>query len=67
MKTQTNVTVKWPGGLHMRPATHVVQTAREYQSNIAVCKRSRHADAKSLTQILTLSGGQSVNLKSRRE
>jgi phosphotransferase system HPr (HPr) family protein len=51
---QTEVVVGWEWGLHMRPATRIVQTARQYQADVTIKNETRHADGKSLMQLLTL-------------
>jgi len=43
-----------PAGLHARPATVFVQTARKFKSTIFVYKNGKVADAKNILQILAL-------------
>lgn len=48
------VTVRWPAGLHLRAAAHLVQLARRFQSRILVRVGSQMADARSILSIMIL-------------
>lgn len=42
------------GGLHTRPASAIVQTAKRFPASITLRKGRRKADAKSMLEVLTL-------------
>ena len=48
------ITVKWPGGLHMRAAAPLVKLARQFRSNIFLRLGSQVADARSIMSIMIL-------------
>ncbi len=47
-------TVDYPNGLHARPATRWVETAKRYSCELRVYKDAEFADAKALTDLLAL-------------
>ncbi|MFT3961527.1 phosphoenolpyruvate--protein phosphotransferase [Propionivibrio sp.] len=59
----------YPNGLHARPATRWVETARRHAGVLRVFKDGEHADAKSLSELLSLgiTRGQKLVLAARGE
>jgi phosphocarrier protein HPr len=55
---QITLTVRHEAGLHARPASLFVQTAKQFESNIRVSRDEREANAKSILNVLTLGAGQ---------
>lgn len=51
----TRVTVRWKPGLHLRPASALVQLSRRFQSEIKLRLGSTLTDARSILGILLLS------------
>ena len=51
---KTKLVVPWNQGLHARPATKLVQLAKQYRSAIQIRSAERMADAKSILSILLL-------------
>jgi phosphocarrier protein HPr len=51
---QLQTTITNPVGLHARPASLFVQTAKKFNSTIIVRHGARQANAKSIVQVLTL-------------
>ncbi|MBN2161918.1 MAG: HPr family phosphocarrier protein [Pontiellaceae bacterium] len=51
---KTQVTVQWDQGLHARPATRLVQLARNYHSTILIHTKGKVADAKSIMSVMLL-------------
>lgn len=54
VKVETAVKLLNKVGLHARPASLFVQTARKFKSQIRVRKDGREADAKSILGVLSL-------------
>ncbi len=50
----TTWTLDYPNGLHARPATRWVETARRFQCEVRIYKDGQFADAKALTGLLAL-------------
>lgn len=50
-----SITIKNKSGLHMRPASIFVKTAKGFTSNIAVVKEEKEYNAKSVTKVLSAS------------
>ncbi len=51
---KTTVTVPWEQGLHARPASKLVLTAKRFRSSIHIKAKGSIADAKSIISILLL-------------
>lgn len=66
---QIELVLDYPNGLHARPATQWVETAKRHGCEIRVLKDGEHADAKTLTGLLGLgiSLGQKLVLAARGE
>ncbi|HOE42629.1 MAG TPA: HPr family phosphocarrier protein, partial [Rhodoferax sp.] len=64
---QADWTLDYPNGLHARPATRWVDTAKRFACDIRVYKAHEFADAKALTSLLTLgvTRGDSLRLAAR--
>ena len=60
---QSDWTLDYPNGLHARPATRWVDTAKRFASDIRVYKGHAFADAKVLTSLLTLGVTPGVRLR----
>ncbi len=56
-----------PMGLHARPAALFVQTAKRFQSDVWVQHETREANAKSITDVLTLGVKSGANVSVRAE
>jgi phosphotransferase system HPr (HPr) family protein len=54
LMVERETTVGPEEGLHARPATRFVQTAKQFSSRITVSKGDREANAKSPMKIMTL-------------
>ncbi len=59
---EIKIAVQHKVGLHARPASLFVQTAKRYKSNINVLYDGRTANAKSILSVLTLGAGQGAEL-----
>ena len=59
---QIIATITHAVGLHARPAALFVQTAKRYAATISVRTGERHANAKSMVQVLTLAAKQGSEL-----
>ena len=66
---QIELVLDYPNGLHARPATQWVETAKRHACEVRVIKDGEHADAKTLTGLLGLgiSQGQKLVLAARGE
>jgi phosphotransferase system HPr (HPr) family protein len=64
---ETTLTVRHKVGLHARPASLFVQTAKKFQSDIRVKHGEREANAKSILTVLTLGANQGAVLTVRAE
>lgn len=64
---QADWTLDYPNGLHARPATRWVDTAKRFACDIRVYKAQEFADAKALTSLLALGAtrGDSLRLAAR--
>jgi phosphotransferase system HPr (HPr) family protein len=51
---QRKVWVRWPEGLHVRPASRLVNAARRYRSAIRLKHGGKVADARSILALLML-------------
>jgi|YNPMSStandDraft_1061717.scaffolds.fasta_scaffold28536_2 phosphocarrier protein HPr len=51
---QISLTVRHPVGLHARPATLFVETAKRFQSAVKVRKGEKEVNAKSILSVLSL-------------
>ncbi len=59
---ELELTIRNKVGLHARPASLFVKTAKTYRSKISVRNGSRSADAKSILSVLTLGAGQDARV-----
>jgi phosphocarrier protein len=57
-KVHKKITILNKQGLHARPATVFVQTAKKFKSRVSVIKDKKEVDGKSIMGILTLGAGQ---------
>ncbi len=48
------VQVRWPNGLHLRPAAHLVRLGQRFRSSIWLCAGTRRADVRSLLALVSL-------------
>ena len=60
---QTDWTIDYPNGLHARPATRWVETAKRFACEIRIYKKNDYADAKALTGLLMLGLVRGDNLR----
>ena len=60
---QSDWTLDYPNGLHARPATRWVDTAKRFACEIRVYKGPEYADAKALTSLLMLGVTQGSSLR----
>lgn len=51
---EKKITVKDPNGLHTRPAKQLVDTARQFSSDITLIKGEREGNAKNLIKLMKL-------------
>jgi len=65
--SETTLTIRHPVGLHARPASLFVQTAKKFQSEIKVTCNGREANGKSILSVLTLGANQGAALTIRAE
>lgn len=65
MEAQARVTIPNPSGLHARPCTTIVTTAMGFQSDLRVSCGGRHANGKSIMELITLSAPQHAELELR--
>ena len=63
----TDWTLDYPNGLHARPATRWVETAKRFGCDVRIYKAHEFADAKALTSLLTLGAtrGDSLRIAAR--
>jgi len=61
--TEKVVTVKNRAGIHARPSAILVQTTKNYKSNIYIEKNSDRINAKSIMGIITLGAAYGTELK----
>ena len=64
---QITLTVRHEAGLHARPASLFVQTAKQFECDIRVSRDEREANAKSILNVLTLGAGQGAAITVRAE
>lgn len=60
---ETTWTVDYPNGLHARPATRWVETAKRFPCELRIYKDAEFADAKTLTDLLALGVTNGTNLR----
>lgn len=60
---QSDWTLDYPNGLHARPATRWVETAKRFACDLRVYKAHEFADAKALTALLALGATRGDNLQ----
>jgi phosphocarrier protein FPr len=58
-----DVTVSGPHGLHARPATALVDLAKQFKADIHVRHKDKVADAKNLVSLLKLGAGKNADLR----
>lgn len=56
------ITMKGTHGLHARPATIFVETAKKFKSDISILHEGQEVDGKSIISILTLGLGQGAKI-----
>jgi len=61
--TKKNVTVINRAGIHARPSAILVQTTKNYKSNIYIEKNNDRINAKSIMGIITLGASYGTELK----
>ena len=59
---EIRITLRNSVGLHARPASLFVQTAKRYQSEVRVTHKERPANAKSILSVLGLGAGTGAEL-----
>jgi len=64
---EVKVSIKHPVGLHARPASLFVKTAKKYQSEITVFCEGRKGNAKSILKVLSLGANQGSEIIIRAE
>jgi phosphotransferase system HPr (HPr) family protein len=64
---EIKITLQHPAGLHARPASMFVQTAKRFQSTITASHGSRSVNAKSILSVLTLGANQGAEITIRAE
>lgn len=64
---EIKINVEHNAGLHARPASLFVQTAKRYNSQITVSHEARSANAKSILSVLTLGASRGAELLIRAE
>ena len=60
---EIQATIHHPAGLHARPASQFVQTAKRFKSQISVSHGARAGNAKSILNVLALGAGQGAAIK----
>lgn len=50
-------------GLHLRAASTLFQTIKQFKSSVTICKGKQEVNARSVTGLLTLGAGQGTKLK----
>jgi phosphotransferase system HPr (HPr) family protein len=65
--SEITLTVHHEVGLHARPASQFVQTAKQFASDITVVHGEREANAKSILGILTLGANQGAVITVRAD
>ena len=64
---EITLTVHHEVGLHARPASQFVQTAKQFASDITVAHGEREANAKSILGVLTLGANQGAVITVRAD
>jgi phosphocarrier protein HPr len=64
---EIKITLQHPAGLHARPASLFVQTAKRYQCQITAIHGARSVNAKSILSVLTLGANQGAEIALRAE
>lgn len=64
-QAQTEVVLKNKYGLHVRPATLIAQTAKDFQCSVVLLKDEQEVDARSIFSMLTLAAekGSKITIK----
>jgi phosphotransferase system HPr (HPr) family protein len=65
--SEITLTVHHEVGLHARPASQFVQTAKQFASDITVAHGEREANAKSILGVLTLGANQGAVITVRAD
>jgi len=60
---ETTLTIQHPVGLHARPASIFVQTAKKFTSKITISLDGKEVNAKSILNILALGAGQGSKIR----
>ena len=63
MDAQSDWTLDYPNGLHARPATRWVETAKRFACDLRIYKAHEFADAKALTALLALGATRGDSLR----
>jgi phosphotransferase system HPr (HPr) family protein len=53
----TKITITDEHGLHMRPASRIVETCKKFHSAVQVCRDCKKADGCSIIELLLLEAG----------
>ena len=64
---EIHITLQHPAGLHARPASLFVQTAKRFQSQISISHGDRSGNAKSILNVLALGASQGAEVTIRAE
>jgi len=67
MAIEGTYTIVNPLGLHVRPVTALVESAKSFSSHIEISANGRTVNAKAIMDVLTLGAGAGVQLKVRAE
>ncbi len=60
---ETTLTIQHPVGLHARPASIFVQTAKKFASKITICMEDKEVNAKSILNVLALGANQGAVIR----
>jgi phosphocarrier protein len=64
---EEEVVLKNKYGLHVRPATLIAQTAKDFQSSVVLLKEGQEVDARSIFSMLTLAAEKGSKITIRAE
>jgi phosphotransferase system HPr (HPr) family protein len=64
---EEEVVLKNKYGLHVRPATLIAQTAKDFQSSVVLLKEGHEVDARSIFSMLTLAAEKGSKIVIRAE
>lgn len=64
---ERTVTVENKQGIHMRPATALINLANQYESTVEICSADRSVNGKSIMELLTLGAAKGTVLTLRVE